>query len=163
MAGKAKSKLSLTPPFKWSAQEYEYFPKSADWFWIVSILAAAVFAASIILGNFLFGILALVSGVAIILYGVRKPRNITFLITVRGVQIGSKFYPYENLESFWLHYDPPHKKELSLKSKKIFMPYIQIPLGDTDPNVVRDFLLKFTKEKEHQESFTDSIIRSLRF
>ena len=152
-------KNAFSPPFKWTALEYEYFPKSADWFWAVIILIAAIAAAAVILGNFLFGVLILASGLAVILYGLRKPQMIDFAITSRGVQIQNKLYPFDALESFWVHYDPPHKKEISLKSKKAFMPYIQIPLADTDPNVLREFLIKFVKEKEHQEPFSDTLMR----
>lgn len=150
-------------PYKWSAQEYEYFLKSADWFWAVSILTFAISVSSFILGNFLFGALILVSGFAIILFGVRKPQKVEFSITGRGVQIGKKLYPYEFLESFWIHYEPPLKKEISLMSKKTFMPYIRIPLGDTDPNTARELLIKFIKEKEQQEPFADTIMKSLKF
>ena len=162
MAKKIK-KRELYPPFQWNALEYEYFPKSADWFWMIIILTLSIAIASFILGNFLFGVLILVSGFSIILFGLRKPQNVVFSITGRGVQIDDKLYPYNTLESFWIYYNPPVQKQITLKSKKIFMPSIQIPLGDADPNIARNFLLKFMQEKEHPESLTDSVLRILKF
>ena len=144
---------------KWKALEYEHFPKSADWFWAVIILTVAVSAGAVILGNFLFGTLILLAGLAVILFSLRKPKIIDFALTGRGVQIQDKLYPFDALESFWVHYDPPAKKEISLKSKRAFIPYIQIPLAALDPNIAREFLIRFVKEKEHQEPFSDTLMR----
>ena len=156
------SKKSISV-ISWKAPEYADIPKTKDWFWAVGILTICFFVAALIMRNLLFGIFVLLAGFTIILYAHRKPRIISFEINARGIKIQNRLYPYENLKSFWLHYDPPHKKELSIESEKLFMPYIIIPLGDIDPNVVRDFLLKFLKEKEHKESLVDSIAQYLRF
>lgn len=150
-------------PYNWQDFEYEYFEKSAEWFWSIIVLSLAAAVASFILDNFLFGILAVVSGVALALFGVKKPRFINFEITARGVCVEDKIFLYEELESFWVHYDPPFTKFLSLKSKKILMPYIQIPMGDADPNAIREILLKFIKEKEHKPFLADSLIKKFRY
>lgn len=150
-------------PFKWLAEEYEYFEKSSNWFWLVIITSAAVSVVSFILDNLLFGILIFLSGVAIALYGIKKPRVIEFSITSQGIKIENKLFVYSDLDSFWMHYFPPLYKLVSLKSKKTFMPYISIPLGEADPNIVREILLKFMKEKEQEEPFLENIMKRLRF
>jgi hypothetical protein len=43
------------------------------------------------------------------------------------------------------------------------MPAVSIPLGDTDPNILREHLLKFVKEKRHEESITETLSRLLGF
>ncbi len=72
-------------------------------------------------------------------------------------------YPYDNLKYFWINYDPPHIRELYLVSKKTFQPQITIPLGFTDPNIVREHLVKFLEEKEIEEPLFDTIARFFRF
>ncbi|MDP3784660.1 MAG: hypothetical protein Q8R12_01115, partial [bacterium] len=72
-------------------------------------------------------------------------------------------YPYDDLKSFWLNYDPPHVKELYVISKKVLLPQLSIPLGQTDPNQIREHLLKFLEEREIQESLADAIARFFRF
>jgi hypothetical protein len=96
-------------------------------------------------------------------FGSRKPRIISFEISGRGIKIAKRLYPYDNLKSFWIHYDPPRKSELSLESKKAIMPYITIPLGDIDPNIIRDRLIKLLPEKKHEESIIDNISHYLGF
>lgn len=150
-------------PFKWLAEEYEYFEKSSNWFWMIIIMSVALSAISFILDNLLFGILIFLSGVALALYGIKKPRIVEFSITSQGIKIENKLFVYSNLDSFWLHYSPPFYKLLSLKSKKTFMPHISIPLGDADPNVVREILIKFMKEKQEEEPFLENIMKKLRF
>lgn len=154
---------SSRPLIRWETLEYEYTPKSNNWFWTVGIIAVGAATASLLLGNFLFAILILIAGFAIILSGARKPRKVLFSFTGRGLQIEKRLFPYENLRSFWIHYEPPHKKILTIEPKKFFMPVITVPLGDINPNIVREHLLKFLKEERAEESFIQTIIRLLRF
>lgn len=148
---------------KWEALEYEYRPKSPNWFWSAGIISAAVAAAAVLLGNVLFAILVLLAGFSVILFGARRPRKIWFSLTVQGIQIGDRLFPYDNIRSFWIHYDPPYKKILSIELKKIFMPEMLIPLADNDPNVIREHLIKFVKERRHEESFTEILTRLIGF
>ncbi len=161
---KPKIELKTSLPFiKWEAEEYEYIPKSNNWFWSVGIITVGLVFASILLDNFLFAILVLISGLAVILYGARRPRKILFSLAPRGLQIENRLFPYENLKSFWLHYEPPYKKILIVESKKVFAPSISVPLGDVNPNTIRDHLLKFLKEQRHEETFTQTIMRLIGF
>lgn len=150
-------------PIVWEAYEYEHLEKTQEWFWTIIIVFFAASAATYILGNFLFSVFIFLSGITLALRGIRKPRILEFSINARGVQAGDKLYLYKDLESFWVFYDPPFRKSLSLKSKKPFLPYIEIPLAEIDPNEARETLLKFIKEKEHKESFLDELVRNTGF
>jgi hypothetical protein len=161
---KPKPELKTSLPFiKWEAEEYEYIPKSNNWFWSVGIITIGLVFASILLGNFLFAILVMIAGLTIVLYGARKPRKVSFSLTPRGLQIEKRLFPYENLKSFWLHYEPPYKKLLTIAPKKIFAGAISVPLGDVNPNIIRDHLLKFLKEERYEETFTQTIMRLIGF
>ncbi|MBI2609827.1 hypothetical protein HYW53_01465 [Candidatus Giovannonibacteria bacterium] len=147
----------------WEAPEFEYHEKRSDWYWAVGIVTIAFFAVAIILQNFLFAILILLAGLSFSMYGAKRPRVISFAITSRGLKIGKVLYPFDNLKSFWLNYDPPHVKELYIISKKVFMPQISIPLGNANPNQIREHLLKFLEEKEIHEPLSETIARFFRF
>lgn len=147
----------------WSAREYDHNTKTPDWYWTIGILSIGLIAIAIMMKNALFVILIMLSGFTIALYSARRPNMVNFAITVRGVQINNSLYPYDDLESFWMHYDPPHKKELGIISKKVFMPRIVIPLGHTDPNDVRKHLIEFLEEKHHEEGLSESIARLIGF
>lgn len=147
---------------EWQVPEYEFHQKSPDWFWALGIITIALFFSAIFLRSFLFGILTLLAGFSIALYGARRPSIVSFGVGPRGMQIGDRIYNYEDLKSFWVNYNPPYKKELIIESKKTFMPHIVIMLGDTDPEKIRDYLLQFLKEEKIEESLMMTIARLLK-
>ena len=111
----------------------------------------------------LFGIFIIISSFTILLYAIRKPRDIKVTLSGRGIEVDNNLYTYDSIDSFWIFYEPPEIKELSLKSKKTFSIYQKIPIGDADPNKIRNFLLKLLKEEHQEESLTDTIMRFLKF
>lgn len=162
--GNSKSKSPTTPkPIEWQAPEYEFYKKTPDWFWSIGIIAFGLFLSAIFLKNFLLAILALVAGFSLALYGAKKPNIISFSASEKGVRVGKRIYPYESLDSFCINYDPPHKKELTIKSKKTFVPILNLPLGDIDPVKIRDLLSRFIKEEKIEESPISTIMKIIRF
>ena len=147
----------------WKAPEYVYVPKPTDWYWLVGIVAGGFFIIALAMKNFLFAVLVVIAAFTIMLYGAKKPRIVSFEISGRGIKISKRFYPYEYLKSFWVQYDPPFKKELSLESKKTFMPYLTLPLAELDPNIIRNYLIKLLPEKKHEESLIETIGHYLGF
>ena len=148
---------------EWEAREYEYQPKSPDWYWAVGIIGFGFFFVALALKNFLFAILVVLGTFTLAMYGARRPKTARIAITARGIQVAKTLYPYDHLSYFWVNYDPPHVRELYLVSKKFFVPHISIPLGGADPNEIREHLLKFLEEKEIEEPFRDVIARLLKF
>lgn len=151
------------PLIRWSASEYDFIPKSREWYWAIGILVVGLIIVAGLIHNLLFGILVVLAGFTIALYSARRPRIIAFAITARGVEIGNTLHPYESLESFWIRYNPPQIKELDIISKKMTSPRITIPLGDADPTEIRNILVKTLKEIETNESLAESIGRYLGF
>ena len=100
---------------------------------------------------------------SITVFALKKPREINLAITAKGIKIDKTLYEFDNLKSFWIFYEPPQIKELSLRSKKTVMPYIKISLGEQNPVEVRQTLLKYLPERRHKESLVDNLARSLRF
>ena len=155
--------LAANTIISWEAEEYGYTPKTKDWYWAVFILTIALVVVAYFLSNFLFGVFVLIAGFTVALYGAKRPRRVTFSLLPQGIQIDQRIYSYRSLKSFWVHYDPPHKKEISIVSKKMLVPRIDLPLGDIDPNAVREILIKFLRETEHHESLPNNIAKHLGF
>ena len=147
----------------WRAPEYAYYQKSPDWFWAVGIIAVVLVAVAYFTSNLLFGFLIVVGGAAFALFGARKPNIIRASISNEGLHIGNRLFPYETLQSFWIFYRPGGAKELSIESQKLFMTHIKVPLGEQDPNLVREFLLQFLVEKPQKESLVDTVARLIRY
>ena len=148
---------------EWEANEYEHKERSQDWYWAVGIIAISVAVASVIFGNIVFGILILVSAFALSLYVNRVPEKTKVIVNERGITKNKVLYPYGSLESFWIDIDHPHKKIL-LRSRKIFMPLIVIPLADeVDPYRLERTLTNFIPEEFHVLPLVERLLEYLGF
>lgn len=102
-------------------------------------------------------------GIVVYIYYQKEPKEVNFAITPKGIVINQIFYPYHELFSFWINYNPPIFKELLIRHKKKFLPLTKIPLANQNPNIIRNRLLEFLPEKKEEESLVDIISRLLRF
>jgi len=153
------------PTFKieWEAHEYEHKERSSDWFWAVGIVSVSIAIAAIIFGNFTLGILVLIGAFSLSLFINRPPSTLYGRVDEQGVTRGKIIYPYHSLESFWIDVEHPHKKIL-LRSQKLFMPLIIVPLGeDVDPDRLHRILSKFLKEEYHSLPLVESVLEYLGF
>lgn len=148
---------------EWDAHEYEHKERSQDWFWAVGIISVSVAIASVIFGNTIFGILVLVSVFALALFINRPPENVHVVVNEHGITRERIRYPYSTLESYWLDTDHPHPK-IILRSSKVFMPLIVVPLSkDVDAEGLDATLAQFLPEKYHPLPFVEKILEYLGF
>ncbi len=147
----------------WQAAEYAHYERTADWYWWVGLVAVIMLGLAVWQKSFLFGVLVLVAWFTILLYAVRPPRTIQVAITEHGVMVEKNLYLWGNLKSFWIFYTPPIKKEVSLETKKSFVTYVKIPLGDMDPEEVKTIIKKFIPEIEQRESLIDNLSHLAKF
>ena len=154
---------NLPSKIKWLAPEYEFHEKTPEWYWALGIITAAIVLAAVVLHNFLFAVFAVLAGFSVGLYGARRPRLVSHEINSGGVSFGNRNFNYENIDHFWINYNPPLKKELILESKKTFSTHTAILLGDADPEQIRRYLLQYLKEKKIEESLVAVIARALKF
>lgn len=150
-------------PIRWTTHEYTFREKNSEWFWYVVSAGLAIIIISIFLHNFLLAILAIVGASSIILVGKKDPSELDFEINARGIKIENSLYLYKEMESFYLNYNPPFKKEIIIKRKSKFSPFIKIPIDDTDPNIIRRVLITVLKEDEHEDTIMETIMDRLGF
>lgn len=148
---------------EWEAHEYFHHDHSTDWYWWTGLAALILLGLAIWQKSFLFGVLVLIGWFTVVLYAARPPRTLKFALAERGVLIENTLYPWQNLKSFWIFYNPPLHKDLALESKKAFMPRIKIALGKMDPSKVREIIIKFLPEVEQEESLIDNLSHLARF
>jgi|TARA_Y100000310_G_scaffold342803_1_gene447527 hypothetical protein len=147
----------------WKAFEYEHKEKSPDWFWALGIIAVAVAVTAIILNNVLLAILVLVGAFTLALYAAKKPDEASFELNDRGVVINKRMYPYQTLESFCVLDEEDESPKLLIKSKKILMPHIVIPISNVHPTEVHSHLITYLEEEEQDEPFSHKIMEYLGF
>jgi hypothetical protein len=159
---KKTKKISLQE-FEWKAPEFDKKEKNKSWFIIPAIITIVLGLIALFSENILFLIFIILAFLIFYLYAQKEPRIIKFKINEKGIEIDKKLYDFDGIRSFWIFYDPPEQKEISLRSKRTFLPYVRLSLGEENPNEIRKYLLKFLPEKRHRESIVDIWMRRIGF
>lgn len=146
--------------FEWVAYEYTYREHAISWFLTIGGMATLLVIIGIIARSYFFIAFVTLAFVVIVLYAKRKPQKITFALSKEGVRAGRKFYDFSGLKSFWI-FEKGEEKELSLAADKTLAPFIHLPLGDADPQKIREVLSRFLPEEEHKELISDQVARGL--
>jgi hypothetical protein len=147
--------------YSWKAPEYPWKPKSQDWYWTVGIITAALVVTSVILGNALFGVVIGISAFALALFSTRKPKTVSVELGEKGVIVDKTMYLYANLESFGIDETREDDTRLILKSKKVVVPLVTIPLAHNDVDGIREFMLKHLKEETFEIGFAQAVFERL--
>lgn len=153
--GDIKKKLS------WRAPEYELYEKSAAWYLGAGLFILAIAAYAIYTNSPIMAITFILIGVVGYIYLQKDPEEVEFSITYEGIRVGRELYVFEDIKSFWIFYDPPHTKTLSLHVDASMMPYVHIPIADEDPVEIREALLGFIPEVKQEPSLIDALARFL--
>ncbi len=147
---------------EWSAFEYEERERSADWFWALGVIVVTSSLAAIIYGNYFFAAFLVLGGILLGFFARRKPSMVTYELDARGLKIETRLFLYENIKSFWV--ETRIKPMLFIKSERLFMPVISIPIENNMADEIRAiFLTKNVPEEEMKEHISDKIIESLGF
>lgn len=152
----------MKPLISWNALEHIHTEKNNDWYWAVGIITITAVALAFIFNNIMFGIFLLVASFALVVHASKKPKMLHCEINDRGIVINNILYPFLTLDSFWIdaHLRPA---KVIVKSHKLFMPYIVIYIDEVDPEEVRDILLNYISETEHDESISQKVLEIFGF
>src|SRR3989338_4567427 len=152
----------------WSALEYEEKERSQDWFWALGIIVATSSIASIIFENYFFAALLVLSGLLLGLFATKKPGTVAYELNNKGLKIGNRLYPYENIKSFWVQLDTSGETNLKpllfIHSERAFMPIISIPIDEIIAVKIHSILLERNiAEVEMKEHLSEKIMEILGF
>ena len=147
----------------WKALEYKRKEKTADWYWAVVLISLAMVVASFILHNALFAILIIISTGILMSFSMTAPKTVSISINQKGLTVGREMYPFATLDSFWVESADGENQKILLKSKKLIMPLIAIPLEEHHHLDVREFLLNYLPKVEMHEPLSQKIMEKLGF
>lgn len=134
----------------WEAAEHIHVEKSSDWFWALGILAVSAATAALFFSNFLLTILILVAAAIVAIVAKREPPVIAYAVTSRGIRVGENLYPYSTLEAYYIDDDDPNGPQLLIRSSKLFMHLIVMPIPGEHIDDIEAILETRLKE-EHME------------
>jgi hypothetical protein len=153
----------MNEKISWKALEYKKKIKTVDWYWAVIIIALSAIVISIILHNTLFAILIFISIFSLLIFSFKDPEMFEISIDERGIVVNKDMYPFSSLESFWVDITDEKEPKILLKSKKVIMPFIIIPIEEYHHLDIREFLLRYLEEKEINEPISHKIMDKLGF
>lgn len=146
----------------WQTIEYLHSKKTSDWYWIVGAITVSIALIAIILNNIIFAILIIVASFTLVLFASKPPEILDVEISTAGIHLNEVYYPYSELESFWIELQDQHPK-IIIKSKKVFATYITIFIEDVPPEEIHDLLRRHLPEEKHVEPFLVKLLEHLGF
>jgi len=145
----------------WDAPEFEVYEKSTRWYLIAGIFVVIMAIWGLVTDSPIMSITFILIGIVGYIQLQRDPTIRTFSITTTGLLVGKELYPYENITSFWIFYDPPHMKIISLHTTAKFLPFVHIPLGTEEPAAIHEALTPYVPEIEQHPSIVDTLEKVL--
>jgi hypothetical protein len=146
----------------WEAYEHHH-TRESDWFWILGIFAVATSIAAMLLGNVLLGILILLGSVVASIAAMRDPKIVSYAVSQRGVRIDETLYPYTTLECFCIDEKGPMGPQLFVKSEKLFMPLLILPLPADAERDIENLISSRLPEKHLEEPFAHILLEYFKF
>jgi len=153
----------------WRIPEYRGEQKTKLWHIIYSLVGIALLTYAIFTQNFIFAIIIVFAAILIVVFDGGHPGTLEVAISDRGVMVGKEFYGHDQIEDFFIIYEPDEGvKNLYLEFKRFARPSLpeseparyswlfwlvnfartrfSIPLEDMNPIIIRRNLLKYVKE-----------------
>lgn len=146
---------------KWQGPDHEIYPKSKRWYTIAGFILAGLVTYAVLTNSPLTAIVFILIGIVGYMYLERDPQLTDFAVSYDGVVIGNDVYEFDDISSFWIFYDPPHTRVISLHMNGKLMPYIHIPLHQVDPVDVREKMMEFIPEIKQEQGMVDILERLL--
>lgn len=147
----------------WEALEYQAQPKTTLWYALFGIVQALLLFVAFLMRSFLTGIVFALLGVLVLLYSERSPKTARFQITGDSLVINHRRYPLKELDAFNVVESAEGPLAL-IRSRRLVLPLLHIPLADQDPAAVHRILGSHLKEDpELRESLADLLAHRLGF
>jgi hypothetical protein len=150
--------------FEWEGTEYRFEDKGPDWYWSLGIIATAGVIAAVLFNNILLALLIAVGAVVVALHAAKHPRIHRFSITDDGIHIDANFYAFRDMLSYSVleYADETLPPSLSIKTKRMLVPHLLIPIVDHDPVEIYEYVGEHLPEGRHEHSPIDRVVELFR-
>ena len=156
--------MEKKPSMSWTAPEFTHYPKSIVWFVLFTLVGLGLVGYFLWQRDFLAATTFFLLFLMLLFLARAKPRQITIVLSGRGLKLNDALMPFQQLKSFWIVYQPPEVKTLNFETTAYLNRFLSVQLEDQDPSEVRAFLLDFLSEDlDREERVTDTISRTLKF
>jgi hypothetical protein len=152
-----------TKNLTWTSVEYIEHDRGAGWYAMLFVIAAAIAAATYFITKDYFAVgVIVVAGIILAAYAGKKPDQVTYELTNKGINIGQKIYSYNMFRSFSVF----HEGELSsvnFSPIKRLMPPLAAYFEPQNEQKIMDVIGDHLPYEEHKLDPVDRLTRRLRF
>jgi len=149
----------------WEFPEFKKPERTASWYVLAFIVTIALLAFAFFTQSYLFGVVIILFGAVYYMRSRRNPTLLRIVVTEDGIEIdGKNFYKWQDIDKFWIVYEPPAVKNLYLDFKAGLRPSITVFLENQNPLNIRKILLQYISEdtERENETFSDGFSRMLK-
>tara|TARA_B100001989_G_scaffold250823_1_gene228701 strand:- start:118 stop:588 length:471 start_codon:yes stop_codon:yes gene_type:complete len=147
----------------WEAPEHHHVEKGNDWFFALVVIVLAFVIVAILFDNSLFALLIGLAGGALFVSAAKRPAIIPYAVTLRGVRVDDRVYPYSTLESYRIEEEDPRGPQLLLKSERKLMPLMVMPIPADHVDDIDDLLKENLLEEDLEEPLFIKILELFGF
>lgn len=145
----------------WSAEEYVVRDKTTWWYVGLVAIALVLGGVSIWLDAWTFLAVVVLGVVALIVYTIRPPRVLNYVLNNEGLREGSKLYLYEDFRSFGIVQEGQHFA-IVLTPRKRFAPRVTVYFPEVQGEAIVDALAARLPMEEVKFDLIDKLIKFLR-
>jgi len=143
--------------------EFVDYERGTGWYVMTSIISFAVIAFGLLTGAMTLVIAYLIFLAVYFLLHHSEPRMIEVAITQHGIRIDGVFISFDEVRSYWIHWQPPYQAELKLHLKRNLQPIATIHIFGQDPHALRTLLSPHVEEmKDRDDTLSNILSRALR-
>jgi hypothetical protein len=147
----------------WEAPEHHHIEKGNDWFFALAIIVVSIVVVAILFNNVLLALLLGLAGGALAMSAAKRPAIIPYAVTLRGVRIDDRVYPFSALESYRIDEEDPTGPQLLIKSNQKIMPLMVMPIPIDHIDDIDDILKDNLEEEELHEPLFIKILELFGF
>src|SRR5258708_5273078 len=145
-------------PSRWVAHLTPGASRERTWY-VIGVLIIGAILAGVFFHDIMFTFVLALGALVLALHSAKPHRPSAIGIHATGISIDGDHHRFSDMRSFWIHYYPPHIKELSVEFKKGLTHRIHIPLENQNPLEIRQVMVNYVPEKEHEPSLLDHLVR----
>jgi len=136
----------------WNFSEYENHLRSKGWYMLFFVIVVLLLIYALTTTNFLFAVIVILATMIILMRTKYEPKLVNFAICANGLLVDETFYAYDEIQDYYIVYNPPVSKELYIHFKSVWHPRLTILLQDQNPIQIRELLSDYLEEDMDKEN-----------
>jgi hypothetical protein len=145
----------------WEAREHVEYKKNGGWYAGLAVVVLAFSAIAVLLQQWVFLVLVIVSAIALLIYTLQKPRLIHYSLSDKGLSEGNNLYTFDQFKSFGVLNENNHYS-IVLVPKKRFSIRIRVYFPEAEGEQIVDVFGTKLPMEPVKLDVLDKLVRFLR-